>query len=52
MIAVGKTNIMEQYSRGEFHHIWVQTCGVDYRSKFITLKNKKIKLQVLTFYVV
>ncbi len=44
-INVGKTSIITQYKEGEFFDRYMQTIGVDFQTKTITLNNKIVKIQ-------
>ena len=44
--AVGKTNIMSQYLKGEFHENSKATVGVEFGSKLFTVDGHNIKAQI------
>eukprot|EP01091_Cochliopodium_minus_P018241 TRINITY_DN732_c0_g1_i1.p1 TRINITY_DN732_c0_g1~~TRINITY_DN732_c0_g1_i1.p1 ORF type:complete len:196 (-),score=52.34 TRINITY_DN732_c0_g1_i1:52-639(-) len=43
---VGKTNIMERFTKNEFNENTKSTIGVDFSTKVMQVANKKIKIQI------
>lgn len=43
---VGKTSFLLQYCEGKFNPAFVSTVGIDFKVKTVTVKDKRIKLQV------
>ena len=43
---VGKSSILRQYCKKEFHEKYIGTIGIDFQIKYININNKKIKLQI------
>jgi small GTP-binding protein len=43
---VGKSSILRKYCKNEFFPKYVATIGIDFHLKYVTINNKKIRLQV------
>ena len=43
---VGKTSIILRYTENEFKASGISTCGVDVKCKYVSLDNKKIRLDI------
>ncbi len=44
--SVGKTSLLKKYCQNEFSQSYVSTIGIDFQIKYISINNKKIKLQI------
>ena len=44
--SVGKSSILRKYCKNEFLDKYITTIGIDFQIKYLTINNKKIKLQV------
>ena len=46
---VGKTCLLLRYARDAFATTFITTVGIDFKTKFIDIKGKKVKLQVCKY---
>ena len=44
--SVGKSSLLNKYTKNEFFDKYITTIGIDFQIKYLTLNNKKIKLQI------
>jgi len=44
--SVGKSSLLERFSKNKFSENMIGTTGIDFRQKIIYLDNKTIKLQI------
>lgn len=43
---VGKTSLLKKYCENEFSNSYITTVGIDFKIQYLTINNKKIKLQI------
>lgn len=44
--SVGKSSLLERFSKNKFSENMIGTTGIDFRQKIVYLNNKTIKLQI------
>ena len=43
---VGKTSVLKKFTEDTFTQEYINTIGVDFKTKIVSLKEKRIKLQI------